>query len=118
MKMGYFIFAVAVLFFSANIAWSSEYRDHVYIGKTTSNPPGPLAISNIKGVASAISAAQCHFDAGSYDLQLCGATGFSDGKEALTLGVGKKYKDFLISGTISVEDNRTRYGAGINWKIK
>ena len=74
--------------------------------------------TSTEGIASAISAAQCHFDGGSYDLQLCGGVGFSNGNQAATFGVGKKYKDFLLNGTITTEDNETSVGIGMNWKIK
>ena len=71
-----------------------------------------------KGIASAISAAQCHFDNGSFHLQLCAGAGYYDNQEAATFGIAKKYKDFLINGTISTEDNHTTVGFGLNWKVK
>jgi len=70
------------------------------------------------GIASAISAAQCHFDNGSFHLQLCAGAGYTDNQEAATFGIAKKYKDFLINGTITSEDNRTSFGFGLNWKVK
>jgi len=73
---------------------------------------------NVNGVASAISAAQCHFDNGSFHLQLCAGAGYSDNQEAATFGIAKKYKDFLINGTITSEDNHTSFGFGLNWKVK
>ena len=71
-----------------------------------------------EGIASAISAAQCHFDNGSFHLQLCAGAGYSDNQEAATFGIAKKYKDFLINGTITTEDNHTTFGFGLNWKVK
>ncbi len=71
-----------------------------------------------KGIASAISAAQCHFDNGSFHLQLCAGAGYSGNQEAATFGIAKKYKDFLINGTITTEDNHTTVGFGLNWKVK
>ena len=70
------------------------------------------------GIASAISASQCHFDNGSFHLQLCAGAGYSDNQEAATFGIAKKYKDFLINGTITTEDNHTTFGFGLNWKVK
>jgi len=70
------------------------------------------------GIASAISAAQCHFDNGSFHLQLCAGAGYTDNQEAATFGIAKKYKDFLINGTITTEDNHTSFGFGLNWKVK
>ena len=72
----------------------------------------------IEGIASAISAAQCHFDNGSFHLQLCAGAGYSDNQEAATFGIAKKYKDFLLNGTITTEDNHTTFGFGLNWKVK
>ena len=75
-------------------------------------------IYSTEGIASAISAAQCHFDNGSFHLQLCAGAGYSDNQEAATFGIAKKYKDFLINGTITTEDNHTTFGFGLNWKVK
>ena len=74
--------------------------------------------TSTEGIASAISAAQCHFDNGSFHLQLCGGVGYSDNREAATFGIAKKYKDFLLNGTITTEDNHTTFGFGLNWKVK
>ena len=78
----------------------------------------PTNIYSTEGIASAISAAQCHFDNGSFHLQLCGGAGYADNQEAATFGIAKKYKDFLINGTITTEDNHTTFGFGLNWKVK
>ena len=87
--------------------------DHHHSQQTTVNN-----IYSSEGVASAISAAQCHFDNGSIHLQLCGAAGYSDNQEAATFGIAKKYNDFLFNGTITTEDNHTTYGFGLNWKVR
>jgi hypothetical protein len=118
MKFIHFYVLSAILFFAFNMAWADE-KKHKSTTKIT-NVTEVTTINNYstKGIASAISAAQCHFDGGSFDLQLCGAVGYSDNQEAFTFGIGKKYKDFLINGTVSVEDNKARYGVGLNWKIK
>lgn len=71
-----------------------------------------------KGIASAISAAQCHFDGGSFDLQLCGAIGYSYGQEAYTFGAAKKIGDFLLNVTETIENGKLSRGAGVNWKVK
>lgn len=86
---------------------------HRYSKQTTVNN-----IYSSEGIASAISAAQCHFDNGSIHLQLCGAAGYSDNQEAATFGIAKKYNDFLFNGTITTEDNHTTYGFGLNWKVR
>ncbi|MCK5236071.1 MAG: hypothetical protein KAR06_03715 [Deltaproteobacteria bacterium] len=71
-----------------------------------------------KGIASAISAAQCNFDNSSNALQICAAMGFSDGNQAQTAGIAKKYKGFLLNGTVSTESGQTRYGVGLTIKVK
>ncbi len=81
-------------------------------------PRETIVYTDSQGIASAISAAQCHFDNGSFHLQLCGGAGYSDNQEAATFGIAKKYKDFLINGTITTEDNHTTFGFGLNWKVK
>ena len=81
-------------------------------------PRETIVYTDSQGIASAISAAQCHFDNGSFHLQLCAGAGYSDNQEAATFGIAKKYKDFLINGTITTEDNHTTFGFGLNWKVK
>jgi len=118
-ESGLIIFFCAVLSFAASYARADQYSSIVYTPIYTIEPATSIENpKNYTGVASAISAAQCHFDGGSFDLQLCGAVGYSDNQEAFTFGIGKKYKDFLINGTVSIEDNKARYGVGLNWKIK
>jgi hypothetical protein len=110
MKIFIFIIGLLILAFFAQDAQSDD-RHHVT--RVIQND-----ITSYPGVASAISASQCHFDGGSFDLQLCGGVGFSNGNQAATFGVGKKYNDFLLNGTITTEDNETSVGIGMNWKIK
>ena len=115
-KMGLFLFVVAALFFTANIAYSSErHKPSDNVANTTIINTAPY---QIKGVASAISAAQCHFDGGSFDLQLCGGYGNAFGQNAYTFGAGQKVGDFLLNFTQTTEDGKSSHGAGINWKIK
>lgn len=70
------------------------------------------------GVASAISAAQCHFDGGSFDLQLCGGYGNAFGQDAYTFGAGQKIGDFLFNFTETTENGKSSHGFGVNWKVK
>ncbi len=98
-----------ILFFGLAFNAMAGEKHHT---QTTTN------YANIKGVASAISAAQCSFDNGSSSLQLCGAVGYYENQEAVTFGIGKKYKSFLLNGTISTESGQTAVGVGLNWKIK
>lgn len=111
MKFITFFCVFAALFF-LTLGFAYADNNHHHETETVNN------YYSEKGIASAISAAQCHFDGGSFDLQLCGSVGYSDNQEAFTFGIGKKYKDFLINGTVSIEDNKARYGVGLNWKIK
>lgn len=123
-----FFCVVAVLFFITNIAWSSEYHKHHdnEVNTTIIIEPAPvvinentsLVIPSVRGVASAISAAQCHFDGGSFDLQLCGGYGNAFGQDAYTFGAGQKVGDFLLNFTETTENGKSSHGFGVNWKVK
>ena len=104
-----FFVLFAAGFFAANIAMADD--PHGY------KAPRTVYVDS-QGVASAISAAQCHFDGGSYDLQLCGGWGHSYGQDAYTVGAGQKIGDFLLNYTETTENGNISRGAGINWKIK
>ena len=108
MKM---IIPILLALLLANTAYADNRHHNITNNYYTSD-------GNVIGVASAISAAQCHFDNGSFHLQLCAGAGYSDNQEAATFGIAKKYKDFLINGTITTEDNHTSFGFGLNWKVK
>ena len=98
----------------ANIAMADNRRHYHDVPRET--------ITNnyygIKGVASAISAAQCHFDGGSFDLQLCGGYGNAFGQDAFTFGAGQKFGDFLFNVTETTENGKSSHGFGVNWKVK
>ncbi len=102
---------VIALFFTLSFNAMAGEKHHNQL--TTNNYQ-----TSIKGVALAISAAQCSFDNGSSSLQLCGAVGYYENQEAVTFGIGKKYKSFLLNGTISTESGQTAIGVGLNWKLK
>ena len=118
---GWMIAVVGLLFtisLIANIAHSSEsHHSIVYVDVPTNYQANNYQIGS-KGVASAISAAQCHFDGGSFDLQLCGGYGNAFGQDAYTFGAGQKVGDFLLNFTETTENGKSSYGLGINWKVK
>lgn len=101
-----------ILVFLAILLANPAYADDPHRYKTVTN------IYSTEGIASAISAAQCNFDNSSNALQVCAAMGFSDGNQAQTGGIAKKYKGFLLNGTVSTENGRTRYGVGLTIKVK
>ena len=117
--MAFFVTFAAIFFISLSTAYSDSYRSIVYetspanYQSTTNN----YQISS-KGIASAISAAQCHFDGGSFDLQLCGGYGNAFGQDAYTFGAGQKVGDFLLNFTETTENGKSSHGFGVNWKVK
>jgi hypothetical protein len=107
------IFAILAI----NTAYAdNKHHKHIVIEKDV--PRETIIYTDTQGVASAISAAQCHFDAGSFDLQLCGGWGNSSSQNAYTVGGGQKFGDFLFNYTITEENGLISRGGGINWKIK
>ncbi len=88
------------------------YADNKHHHNTVTN------IYSTEGIASAIASAQCNFDNSSNALQVCAAMGFSDGNQAQVAGIAKKYKGFLLNGTVSTENGQTRYGVGLTIKVK
>ena len=81
-------------------------------------PSETIVYTDSQGVASAIASAQCNFDNSSNALQVCAAMGFSDGNQAQAAGIAKKYKGFLLNGSVSTESGVTRYGVGLTIKVK
>ena len=106
---------LGICFFGYNVAIAGGYHHHE---PDIINTTEVINNYSVKGVASAISAAQCHFDGGSFDLQLCGGYGNSSGQDAYTFGVGQKVGDFLLNFTETTENGKSSHGFGINWKVK
>ena len=75
--------------------------------------------SDTKGVASAIAAAQCQFDFGTYRTQGCLSVGRYDGHNAVNFGVGKRFSKnrVLINGSVALEDNEPAVGSAVNWRF-
>ena len=110
-KVGLIIFAIAVLFFAFNIAWSGEYHHSNYYS-TTNNYQ-----NSSEGVALGIAASQHNFDTTTFNLQGSVSTGSYEGVTAFSFGLAKRYKSSLISGSVSNEGGRTGYGAGMRWNF-
>ncbi len=72
--------------------------------------------SDTEGVASAIAAGQCQFD-WTHSWQGCAAVGSYDGNSAAAFGLGKRYNEVLLNGTVSIEDGEIGVGASVNWKF-
>ena len=113
------LFIIGLLLVIANISYADN-RHHAIVYEQAPNYQLPTNNYQIgsKGVASAISAAQCHFDGGSFDLQLCGGYGNAFGQDAYTFGAGQKFGDFLLNFTGTTEDGKESHGFGVNWKVK
>jgi len=76
MKIILAIVTVATLLvFTLNMAHGSETHN----GSVTNNYYS--SDGSVYGVASAIAAANCHFDGGLFDLQVCGAAGYANSRK-------------------------------------
>jgi len=111
--MKFFILGIFIIMTIAAISDANADDPHGYNKESVTNN-----YYSTEGIASAIAAANCSFDNASNALQLCGAMGFADGNTAQTAGVAKKFKGFLLNGTVSTENGQTRYGVGLTIKVK
>ncbi len=100
----YLIFLIA-----AFLAGDAEAHDHPTImqaGDVTN-------INQSSGAALAIASSQHNFDWSNNDLQVGLAGGYFQGSSAVSVGVGRRFKDFLINGSFGSEDGNTGYGVGV-----
>ena len=74
-------------------------------------------IYNSDGVALAIASARHSFDMGTFHLQGSVAAGFYNGAQAVSIAVGKRYKDMLINASIGIEGNKLGGGVGLTWRF-
>ena len=113
MKMGYIFAAVAALFFLAlSQSYGSEYHH--------SQPIMPSNTTNIyssKGIALGIAAAQHHFTSSTTDTQVSVAIGSYGASSALSFGFAKKFKQSLISGSVSKEEGNLGLGMSLGFKF-
>ena len=84
---------------------------------TTTTTPTLNVNPDNAGVASAIASGNCQFD-WTYSYQGCAAVGSYDGNGAAAFGLGKRYKEVLFNGTVSIEEGELGVGAAVNWKFK
>jgi len=112
MKNNKFICLVAVVFFMANIAYSSEYHKHTYNAVNTTIQPSKI---ELKGVASAIASSQHQFYYGTYAWQGSVGIGAYDATTAFSFGLAKRFNKALINGNVTEEKGKFGGGVGINW---
>lgn len=94
-----------LIFLFPLIAWADNSHHVKYINTPTS------------GTALGIANAQLNFDKGTYGWQWSAGAGFYDDSEAVSFGMGKRYGNTLINGTIGSEDGKTGFGVGISGKF-
>lgn len=99
----------ALFFFFLGKSYSGEYHHSI--------APSSGISYNYKGIASGISAAQCHPNLGQVRLQGCFSASNLGTAQAFTFGLAQKYKQTLINGTITKEDNTIGLGIGLNWNF-
>jgi len=70
-------------------------------------------ITNNSGAALGIAAAQHSFDYDTNALQMGVAGGYFQGNSAVSIGIGKKFKNVLINGSFGSELGNSGYGIGV-----
>lgn len=69
-------------------------------------------------IAMGVAGDQCHHDWGTDRLQACVGVGRYRDESAAALGLGKRFGDSLVSGSIQTAfDGNPAYGAGLNWRF-
>ena len=76
-------------------------------------------INNVtsEGAALGIAVAQHHFDFGTKVWQGSVGAGYYDGNDAISFAIGKRFSRVLVNVSVTVEDEETGYGAGVNWRF-
>ena len=74
-------------------------------------------ITENKGVALAIAKSQHNFDWSTEKWQGSLGTGSYDGQDAISIGVGKRFSNVLLNGSIGRESDKYGYGFGINMRF-
>jgi len=97
----------AVLFFSANIAYSSGYHQEPDVVNNTT--------INLHGIASSIAASQHQFYWGTDSWQGSVGIGAHDATTAFSFGMAKRFNKTLINGNITQEEGKFGGGVGVNF---
>lgn len=117
-----YLIAVCVGMILLSLAKAGENQHHIYNIVPNDTVINRVIVNEVsRGAATGVSAAQCTYDNGSFDLQVCAAAGYSNGEKAVTFGMGQKYKNFMLNGSVTYEpdyDSEPSFGVGFNWKIK
>lgn len=107
-------FACGMFFVIGNFVIASERHHH-------SQPVAPsntsVNIYSTKGVALGIAAAQHHFSSSTPDIQVSAAIGSYDSSSAVSFAFAKKFKQSLISGSVSSEGGIMGFGGSIGLKF-
>ena len=98
-----------VLFFVANIAYSSGNHHSAIIEKSVTINKAT------NGAALAIAMSQLGFEWGTKSFQAGIGLGSFDGQDAVSIGVGKRVDRILINGSIGREGNKYGYGFGLRF---
>ena len=76
---------------------------------------GSSVTNTTNGTALGIAISQLHFDWGTKSLQGGVGVGSYDGKDAVSIGIGKRVDRLLINGSVGREGNKYGYGLGLNF---
>ena len=110
-EAGAILFCIGLLLVIANIAYAGERHHHLQPSNTTTN------IYSTKGVALGIAAAQHNFSSSTPDIQVSAAIGSYDSSSAVSFAFAKKFRQSLISGSVSSEGGITGFGGSIGFKF-
>lgn len=114
----YFLLFFAVVAFAAEARKGGHHQPPVVnITEVTEVTEVTNITTDTAGIASAVATGQCQFDNSTYSLQGCVALGNYESENALVFGMGKRYKETLINGTVAFEGSDLAVGVGVNWKF-
>ena len=100
---------IAVLFFTANTAWSDSYHSIIY--ETAPVESTIINTETANGVVLGIAASQHHYKA-TTSLQWSVGAGYIDDDSAVSFGLGLQSGKVFISGNFSSDGSSSAIGFG------
>ncbi len=110
MKTLLILFMTALLLADVSAARAHEryaYNAPIQMGDTN------ITTNKSSGAALGIAAAQHQFDWGTNDFQAGVAGGYFQGNAAISIGIGRRFKNVLINGSFGSELGNAGYGIGV-----
>jgi hypothetical protein len=104
-----------ILLLFANTAFGDNPHTSVIIEKSVIEQTIKKEVS--RGAALGIATGQHQFSAATDAYQWSIGAGRYDGSDALSVGIGKRFDNLLINGSIGQEDGKTGAGIGVSGKF-